>query len=44
MIIDPRGEALTEAGTGDEVMATAVDLDSVTEWRREFPVLADRRI
>ena len=44
VIIDPRGEVLAEAGTGEEVIAAAVDLDRVTEWRREFPVLADRRI
>ena len=44
VIVDPRGEVLAEAGTGEEVIAAAVDLDSVTEWRRDFPVLADRRI
>jgi len=44
VIVDPRGEVLAEAGSGEEVIAAALDLDVVTNWRRDFPVLPDRRL
>jgi predicted amidohydrolase len=32
------------AGAGEEVLSVEVDLDDVAEYRRTFPVLADRRL
>lgn len=44
VIVDPTGEVLAEAGIDEEVIAATIDLDVVTRWRRDFPVLADRRL
>ncbi len=43
-VISPTGEALAMAGLDEEVLSVEVDLDVVDTWRREFPVLADRRL
>ena len=43
-VVDARGEALAMAGTGEEVLSVEVDLDAVTTWREQFPVLQDRRL
>jgi predicted amidohydrolase len=32
------------AGAGEEVLSVDVDLDAVTAWREQFPVLRDRRL
>jgi predicted amidohydrolase len=32
------------AGSGEEVLSVEVDLDAVTTWREQFPVLRDRRL
>lgn len=43
-VIDPRGEVLAEAGTGEEVLSVEIDPGLVREFRQQFPVLADRRL
>lgn len=43
-VIDPTGEVLAEAGTGQEVLSVELDPDLVRSWRERFPVLADRRL
>jgi predicted amidohydrolase len=43
-IISPRGEVLAQAGSGQEILSVDIDLDDVDTYRREFPVLADRRL
>jgi predicted amidohydrolase len=44
VIVDAQGQVLAEAGTGEEVISADVDLAAVARWRRDFPVLADRRL
>ena len=43
-VISAQGEALAMAGVGEEVLHVEVDLDAVTAWREQFPVLRDRRL
>jgi predicted amidohydrolase len=43
-IIDPTGRVLAEGGTAPGTLRASVDLESVVRARREFPVLADRRL
>jgi len=43
-VIDARGEALAMAGTSEEVLSVEVDMEAVTTWREQFPVLRDRRL
>lgn len=43
-VISAQGEALAMAGVGEEVLNVEVDLDAVTAWREQFPVLRDRRL
>jgi predicted amidohydrolase len=43
-IISPRGDVLAQAGACEEVLAVDIDLDELHEYRRTFPVLADRRL
>ncbi len=43
VILDPRGEALAEAGDGVTSLVADVDAAVVREVRRSFPVLQDRR-
>ncbi len=42
-IIDPWGEVLIEAGSGEGILQAAVDLSSQALYRQQFPALADRR-
>lgn len=44
VIVDARGRVLAEAGDAEQVLTADVDLAEVAEWRRQFPVLADRRL
>jgi predicted amidohydrolase len=43
-VISATGEALAMAGTRQEVLSVEVDMDAVTTWREQFPVLQDRRL
>ena len=43
-VISATGEALAMAGSGEEVLSVDVDLDAITAWREQFPVLDDRRL
>ncbi|GAA2166126.1 carbon-nitrogen family hydrolase [Pedococcus bigeumensis] len=43
-VISASGEALAMAGAGEEVLSVDVDLDAITAWREQFPVLQDRRL
>jgi predicted amidohydrolase len=43
-VVSASGEALAMAGTGEEVLSVDIDLDAVTTWREQFPVLQDRRL
>ena len=44
VVVDPWGEVLAEAGTGEEVLTVDIDLASVAKTRSQFPVLRDRRL
>lgn len=44
MVIDPQGEVLAEAGSGEEVLSVEVDPARVAAWRGAFPALDDRRM
>jgi len=44
VVVDPRGTVVAEAGDDEEILYADVDPDLVHEWRRAFPVLADRRL
>ena len=44
-VVAPTGEVLTEApDNGEHVLSVEIDLDLVATYRRDFPVLADRRL
>lgn len=43
-VVDPWGELLAEAGTGDEVLIAEFDVGQVRRLRADFPVLNDRRL
>ncbi|KRE56214.1 carbon-nitrogen family hydrolase [Phycicoccus sp. Soil748] len=43
-VIDAKGEALAMAGTSEQVLSVEVDMEAVTAWREQFPVLQDRRL
>ncbi|GAB2689222.1 carbon-nitrogen family hydrolase [Thalassiella azotivora] len=44
-VVGPMGEVLAEAGDGEEVLVVDVDVAGlVSSARRDFPVLADRRL
>ncbi|MGO4340312.1 carbon-nitrogen family hydrolase [Pedococcus sp. 2YAF34] len=43
-VIDAKGEALAMAGTSEQVLRVEVDMEAVTAWRDQFPVLQDRRL
>ena len=43
VVVDPMGVVRAEAGDGEEVLYSEVDPAFAEEWRRSFPVLADRR-
>ncbi len=44
MVVDPQGDILAEAGTGEEVLSVTVDPARVAAWRGAFPALDDRRM
>jgi len=43
-IVDARGRVLAEADEDEEAIAADIDLADVAQWRRDFPVIADRRL
>jgi len=43
-VISATGEVLAEAGDGEEVLVVDLDLAEIAAWRKNFPVLADRRL
>ena len=43
-VVDAKGDALAMAGTSEEVLSVEVDMEAVTTWREQFPVLKDRRL
>jgi predicted amidohydrolase len=43
-VVGPTGAVLAEAGGGAEILAVEVDFADVAAHRKEFPVLADRRL
>lgn len=44
MVINPYGEIKNEADSNSSVIHSEIDINSVIEYRNNFPVLADRRI
>ncbi|MEU7035528.1 carbon-nitrogen family hydrolase [Streptomyces sp. NPDC046237] len=42
IVVDPWGEVLAEAGTGEETLRVELDADRVTTTRAQFPALKDR--
>ena len=44
MIVDPWGEVLSEAGSGEEIIYADVNLNCINKVRRQFPVLKNRRL
>ena len=43
-VVSATGEALAMGGTDEQVLSVEVDLEAVTQWREQFPVLRDRRL
>ena len=43
LLIDPQGKVIVDAGDGPGIYYGEVDLSQVSEWRKSFPVLNDRR-
>jgi predicted amidohydrolase len=44
-VVDATGEVVAEAGADEEeVLVAELDLEALAAWRRDFPVLADRRL
>lgn len=43
LIVDPRGQVIAEAGTGEEMLTAQIDLDQVTTERAREPSLRLRR-
>ncbi|MFE4540808.1 carbon-nitrogen family hydrolase [Streptomyces scopuliridis] len=44
IVVDPWGEVLAEAGTGEEVLTVDLDPGTVATTRERFPALKDRRL
>jgi predicted amidohydrolase len=42
MVVDPLGKVLAEGGEGAEIVTAEINVNQVTEARKEFPALADR--
>lgn len=42
-IIDPRGQIMVDGGNGEQVITADPDIDALTEYRQQFPVLDDMR-
>lgn len=43
LIVDPRGQVLGDAGNGERVIEAEIDPAVVSNWRGDFPFLADMR-
>jgi omega-amidase len=43
LVIDPRGQIIADAGAGEGLLEADLDLESLLQYRREFPALADAR-
>jgi predicted amidohydrolase len=43
-VVSATGKVLAEAGDGEEVLIVDVDIAEIAAWRKNFPVLADRRL
>jgi omega-amidase len=43
LIVSPRGEILADAGNGESIISTDLDLKELLAYRRELPFLADMR-
>jgi predicted amidohydrolase len=43
-VVAATGDVLAEAGEDEQVLTVDIDLEQVSAWRRQFPVLADRRL
>jgi omega-amidase len=43
MVIDPRGNVVTDAGAGEGAFKSEIDVSLVRSWRSDFPALRDRR-
>lgn len=43
IVVDPHGVIVADAGEQERVVTAAVELDTVLNWRRDFPALRDRR-
>lgn len=44
MVIDPWGDIVAEAGTGEQILTADLDPALVAKTRHDFPVLRDRRL
>ena len=43
-VVDATGKVLASAGADEQVISTDIDIAAVAAWRRDFPVLLDRRL
>ncbi len=43
VVIDPFGRTVADAGDGETVLSTEMDVQALRQYRQEFPVLADAR-
>jgi predicted amidohydrolase len=43
MIVDPRGNVISEAGERECVISAEIDLPDLLAYRRDFPALRDMR-
>jgi predicted amidohydrolase len=42
MVVDPKGDVVAQAGSGEELLFADVDPQAADVWRRAFPILRDR--
>ncbi len=42
VVVDPHGVIISDAGSDEHVITTEIDLDTVENWRHDFPPLRDR--
>ncbi len=43
-VFNPQGEIVSEAGAGEVCLRAELDLESLRDWRAEFPALEDLEI
>jgi predicted amidohydrolase len=43
LIVNPHGDVLADAGSGEGVISAEIDLQALKAWRAEFPALQDMR-